>query len=107
MVTKLERKFDEAMMDIYRRAKSEAGYNASEFHAMLDRNRGLITAKRLINAKEVSIGYTNLHLLGRLDLTVEAVVYENELWHPMFEPEELERCRKRLVDVGYDFKAKS
>ena len=105
-MSQLERKFDEAMMDIYRRAKSEAGYNASEFHAMLDRNRGLITAKRLINAKQVSIGYTNLHLLERLDLTFEAVVLENEQWHSLFQPEELARCKKRLEDVGYKIKRK-
>ena len=104
VTTKLERQFDEAMMDIYRRAKREVGYNASEFHNILDRNRGLITAKRLINAKEVSIGYTNLHLLGRLDLTVEAVVYQNEKWHQLFETEELERSKKRLEDVGYKFR---
>ena len=42
-----------------------------------------------------------LHLRARLDLTVEAVVVENKKWHELFEPEELERARRRLVAYGY------
>jgi hypothetical protein len=37
----------------------------------------------------------------RLDLTVEAVILEEAKWHPLFTPEEIEICRKRLKDYGY------
>jgi hypothetical protein len=99
---KLERQFDQAMFDIYRRAKTEAKYNASIFFKMLNDNGGLRTAKMLINGAKPSDGYTALYERQRLDLTVEAVVTENERWHPLFLDKELERARKRLWDNRYE-----
>lgn len=101
MTSALEAAFDKAMMEIYVRAKTEAGYTATIFHRMLCDKRGLATAKQLINEKTPSDGYTALWELGRLDLTVEAVVTDNAQWHPLFEREELDRARKRLRDYGY------
>lgn len=95
------KQFDNAMFDIYRRAKSEAGYTANIFLEMLNRNGGLPTAKYLINAPKPSDGYTNLYERKRLDLTVEAVVVENTRWHPLFTPEEIEKAKKRLSAYGY------
>ena len=100
-VSKLEADFDKAMMDIYIRAKSEADYTASIFHRMLSEKRGRATAKQLINDKTESDGYTALWERGRLDLTVEAVVWDQPKWHRLFEPEEIERARKRLEKYGY------
>ena len=37
--------FDEAMMQIYLRAKKEAGYNATRFHQMLADHGGVETAR--------------------------------------------------------------
>jgi hypothetical protein len=93
--------FDRAMMDIYVRAKSEANYTASIFHRMLCERGGLATARQLINERTPSEGYTALWERGRLDLTVEAVVTDNRVWHDLFESQELERARKRLSDYGY------
>jgi hypothetical protein len=101
MTSALEAAFDKAMMDIYVRAKAEAGYTATIFHRMLCDKRGVATAKQLINEQTPSDGYTALWELGRLDLTVEAVVTDNERWHPLFESAELDRARKRLRDYGY------
>jgi len=97
----LEKQFDEAMLTIYRRAKSEAKYTASVFYRMLDERGGLATAKYLINAEKPSDGYTRLYELGRLDLTVEAVVVEEPRWHSLFTAEELAKARKRLAVYGY------
>ena len=97
----LEAKFDQAMFGIYRRAKDEAKYNATIFLRMLTDDGGVRTAKMLINAQRPSDGYTALYERGRLDLTVEAMVIEEPLWHTLFEPEELERARKRLSDYHY------
>jgi hypothetical protein len=81
-----ESQFDQAMFDVYRRAKAEAKYNATIFLQMLTDNGGVRTAKTLINAPKPSDGYTALYERGRLDLTVEAVVIENERWpEPMLE----------------------
>jgi len=46
----ISRQFDAAMFDIYRRAKSEAGYNARIFVGMIADRGGLATAKYLINS---------------------------------------------------------
>jgi predicted Zn-dependent peptidase len=96
--------FDAAMLQIYHRAKSEAGYTASIFFKMLSERRGIATAKYLINAPTPSDGYTRLYELGRLDLTVEAVVVENKKWHALFTAEELQRARDRLTQYRYSKK---
>lgn len=96
----LEHEFDMAMMDIYRRAKAEAGYNATRFLQMLDEHKGLETAKILLNAPHVSDGYTALWELGRLDLTVEATIL-NPKWHSLFSDEERKIAQNRLQDYGY------
>jgi hypothetical protein len=93
--------FDEAMHGIYHRALSEAGYKASIFLNMLFAHRGVETARRLIHSLNISDGYTALWERKRLDLTVEALIYDNEKWHPLFTPEELAICRKRLRKYEY------
>lgn len=94
-------KFDGAMFDIYRRAKSEAKYNATAFLKMLNDRKGLATAKTLINAVKQSDGFAALHLAGRLDLTVEALVVEDRRWTELFLPEEIEKARIRLLANKY------
>ena len=46
--------FEEAMVDIYRRALSEAKYKASRFLSMVQEEGGLATARYLIHAPQVS-----------------------------------------------------
>ncbi len=74
MPNALEGEFHGAMIDIYRRAKSEADYNATRFIGMVTDRGGLETARYLLHAVKVSDGYTALWERGRLDLTVEAVI---------------------------------
>ena len=101
MPTRLEIEFHAAMESIYRRAKDEADYNATLLRGMVAEHGGLEAARILINAHSVSDGYTALWELGRLDLTVEAMVIENPEFHTLFTDDELERCRQRLRDYGY------
>lgn len=97
----LERQFQAAMFSIYQRAKLEANYNATVFLSMLSDRGGLTTAKYLINADKPSDGYTNLWQRHRLDLTVEAMVIENDKWHPLFHPAELRKAEERLTEYQY------
>ena len=99
-MTEIERRFGEAMLAIYREAK-DIGYTPSIFLRMLKEKGALQTARQLINASQPSDGYTRLWELKRLDLSVEAVVYENAKWHSLFTQDELDRCLKRLTDYGY------
>lgn len=98
---KLNRKFDQAMLNIYRRTIDETDYAPKTFFRMLSEHRGYGTARRLIHSPKVSDGYVKLYELSRLDLTVEAVIYENKMWHLLFNENELGICRKRLEDYGY------
>jgi hypothetical protein len=101
MKTSLEERFDDAMMDIYRRARSEANYNASRFFQMLAEHRGLETARILLHAATVSDGYAGLWERDRLDLTVEALIYDHREYQPLFTPEEIDIARRRLADYKY------
>lgn len=101
----LEAQFDIAMLEVYQRAKEEAGYRATAFFNMLNEQRGLLTAKQLINSGKVSQGYAELHKRGFLHLTVEAVVVENSRWHPLFTNEEVAKARARLKQYEYEPKS--
>jgi hypothetical protein len=94
-------RFDEAMLQIYQRALAEASYKAVRFLQMLHNHRGLETARILLHAQTVSEGYTALWQRGRLDLTVEAVIHDNPKWHPLFTQDELNICKKRLIEYRY------
>jgi len=96
----VERRFTAAMLDIYRKAKQEAGYNATRFLGMVMDNGGYETAQVLLHSSTVSEGYTALWERGRLDLTVEAIVLKPE-WGDLFSTRELEIARRRLGEYGY------
>jgi hypothetical protein len=97
----LESEFHESMLNIYRCAKSEAKYNAIIFLQMVVDHGGLDAANRLINALNISDGYTALWERKKLNLTVEAMVLENEKYHSLFTAEQLAICKKRLTEYGY------
>ena len=60
MATDAERRFNEAMLDIYRRAKAESWYKATRFLSMVVERGGIETARYLLHATTVSEGYTAL-----------------------------------------------
>ncbi|HUU87963.1 MAG TPA: hypothetical protein VMX17_09430 [Candidatus Glassbacteria bacterium] len=96
----LERRFHRAMLKIYTKAKKECNYHATRFFQLLDEYRGLETARMLLRNPQIQEGLANLYELGRLDLTVEALVIDPD-WKELFEPEEIEIARTRLLDLGY------
>jgi hypothetical protein len=99
-VSQAEAAFGRAMTEIYRRAKAEAGYNATLFLRMLSDHGPVDTAHRLINSSQPSDGFTHLWERGRLDLTVEAHVLRPE-FDVLFTDEERDACRARLSDYGF------
>jgi hypothetical protein len=100
MANKIDRPFDIAMMRIYERALIEAKYKATRFLQMLFEHGGLETAKVLLHSRNVSEGYTALWERGRLDLTVEALILDNQ-WDDLFTDEERDIARKRLREYQY------
>ena|SRR5260370_42234149 len=101
MTSNLEERFDVAMMDIYRRAKSEAKYDATCYFQMLGEHRGLKTARILLHAEKESEGFTALWERGRLDLTVEALINDHPEYHGLFTDEERQIARRRLEEYRY------
>ena len=97
----MNKNFDDAMMDVYLRARNECGYNATRYLQMLHEHRGLETARILLHASNVSEGYVALWERKRLDLTVEAVILAPE-WHSLFSDQERDIARRRLAEYGYN-----
>jgi hypothetical protein len=93
--------FDEAMLNIHKRSWDELHYPATIFFQMLTDHGGLQTARKLIHNPNVQYGYTTFWELGRLDLTVEAVIHDHPKWYPLFTEEELGICEQRLTEYDY------
>ncbi|MFK5709842.1 EVE domain-containing protein [Lysinibacillus boronitolerans] len=91
-----------AMLKIYDESKA-IGYTPSKFRQMVANEGGLQTAKKLIGSKQLSDGFAELAQLGRLDLTVEALVLQNK-YRPLFSNEELAIARNRLEQLEYEIK---
>jgi hypothetical protein len=94
-VNDTERRFHQAMMEIYQTGKRELGYNATRFIQMVAEDGGLATARRLLWSDHVSDGFETLRSHGRLDLTVEAHVLKEE-FAGLFTDKDRERARNRL-----------
>ena len=101
MKKNVKRNFELDMHNIYRRARIEANYNATRYLQMLDNHGGLETAHILINAPQVSEGYSALWERGRLDLTVEALIWDNPEYHQLFTKEEMQKIKERLLSYKY------
>jgi hypothetical protein len=93
--------FEYSMHQIYERALNEAGYRAKTFINMLFELGALETARRLILSPKTPDGYIALWEKRRLDLTLEALIYENPKFQPLFTSEEFAKLTKRLKDYGY------
>jgi len=101
MPTQLEEEFHRAMVNIYNRARNEAGYVATRYIQMVAEHGGVATARILINAEKPSDGYIALWERGRLDITVEALVQDSK-WSTLFNPGEIEKARQRLRSYNYN-----
>lgn len=100
MMTDLVAKFHEAMLDTYRIAKSECGYNAQYFLNMVNQQGGLEAAQKLLRSTTISSGLYKLSEYGRLDICMEAQVLRPE-FAPLFSEEELNMARSKLEKFGY------
>ena len=96
----LTQEFHKEMLNIYKKAKSQCGYNARIFLPMVVDKGGLQTAKDLLHDPSIQYGFTKLWECNCLDLTVEALVLRTP-WNELFTADELAVARKRLEDNGY------
>ena len=94
-----EKRFHEEMLRIYDEA-AELGYRPTYFLRMVRERGGLDAAKQLLKGNELSDGLVRLWELGRLDLSMEALV-QADPWSTLFTFEELTQARQRLEQLGY------
>jgi hypothetical protein len=69
---------------------------------MLQEHGGHGTARILINAAQVSEGYTASWERQRLDLLAEALIHDNPKWHSLFSEQELEKVRRESSIINMD-----
>jgi hypothetical protein len=96
----LESEFHGRMVEIWRRARTEANYNATGYIQMVSDVGGLEAARRLVARDTPSDGFTTLWEKHRLDLTVEALVLEGQ-FDELFDDELRDTARRRLSDYGW------
>ncbi len=96
----IKARFNEEMISIYWKAKTECNYNATRFLQMVSEQGGLEAAKSLLHADGYSDGLVALWERDRLDITMEALVLQKP-WSSLFSKEELDVARKRLNELGY------
>jgi hypothetical protein len=95
----LRKEFHKDMIAIYQNAKKECGYNATRFLQMITAKDGLAVAKSFIQRSQPTDGFTTLWELGRLDLTVEALILKPK-YVELFTDEERRRVQELLDRYG-------
>jgi hypothetical protein len=73
------------------------GYVPGRFYQMMSRYGPVETARRLVSRYNPTEGFDKLAKAGRLDLTVESIIYNNEEFHPLFGSAVLTKCGRRLA----------
>ena len=96
----IESEFHGRMVAIWRRARTEANYNATRYIQLVSEMGGVEAARRLVVRDTPSDGFTTLWEKHRLDLTVESLVLEPR-FHELFDDELRETARRRLSDHGW------
>lgn len=91
----IESKFNTDMLNIYKTAKKELGYNANRFLQLISEKGGVQAAKILISKDGGTYGFEVLWERKRLDLSVETHVLKPE-YIELFTDEERNMCKERL-----------
>ena len=94
----LEMQFHADMVNIYKTAKKECGYNATRFLQLIANKGGVEAARQLIIRQ--TDGFSALAEFGRLDLSVEAYILKPQ-YASLFTEAEREMCRERLKELGH------
>ena len=97
----LEKQFHKDMINIYKNGR-KIGYNASAFLQMINTEKGIDVAKKLITSSKPSDGFTSLYLKAGIDglaLTVEALVLKEE-YVSLFKEKERLTAIERLQNTS-------
>lgn len=95
----LERRFNDAMHELYGRIVREAGgYTPTVFFRMIEQHGGLEAAHRLLrpDANSFAYGFDRLSQMRRTDLTMEALILSLDYKDQLFSSRELATAEERL-----------
>lgn len=76
-------------------------YNPIYFIRMLNEYGAIETCKTLINQKKIHEGLYKIYTLNRLDLSMEATIYDNKEFHSLFSQDELKTIENKLKLLNY------
>ncbi len=79
----------------------ELGYKPMRFVQMLRQAGPVMTATTLVTDPTFHEGFTRLWEMGRLDLSVEAIIIRDP-YRALFPPHVLDMARKRLAQLNYN-----
>ena len=96
----IEHEFQREMEVLYG-AAATLGYRPAYFLQMVQELGGVAAAKRLLEASDAQSGLIKLWELGRLDVSMEALVVQDR-WKRLFSEAERQTARDRLEAFGYD-----
>ena len=95
-----EHEFHSEMVRLFDVASS-LGYRPIYFLRTVQEHGGVSAARKLLKAPEAQSGLIKLWELGRLDISVEALVLR-ERWNSLFSDSERQAARQRLEAFDYD-----
>jgi hypothetical protein len=101
MASDLEQRFDVAMRDLSTRITSETDCDPQRLLQLVAQRGGVGAAKAIVDGSEASDIYAALARRDRLDLSVEALIFDNREFRSLFSDEEQQVVRQRLVASEY------
>ena len=99
-IRQLEDEFNKEILSLLKIWLEECDYKAPIFRKMVGRYGGYKTTKKLIMDLNPSYGFLKLYRMGRLDLTVEAVIGDSK-WQELFTEQEKNRAKEKLDKYQY------
>jgi hypothetical protein len=96
----LEQEFEDAIWESVIEGK-KLGYSPSIFLRMCEEHGVKEACRRLMDENQVPYGVYKLKTLNRLDLTIEAIVYDNPKFQALFPKQTLDNAFARLSALGY------
>jgi hypothetical protein len=96
----IEKLFEQEVLEGCRELSKKHHYTPTYFLQMVQERGAVRTTKDLLASKEPSEGLNTLWHLGKLDMSVEAMVLDTR-YESLFTEEERRIARKRLADLDY------
>ena len=100
-MNKIEADFTDRILDAVKVMRDRHNYDPKKFLQMMNKDGAVEACRQLINAKNVSEGFSKLWEYKQLELTVEDISLEPQ-WHSLFSDSERRAAAKRLKQYGFE-----